>query len=89
MTTKVTIGNATLYHGDCMDVLQHLDEQVDALITDPPYSSGGMVRGDRTNQTTAEKYVQSGNALDAEQNMDFSGDNRDALSSGVEARRSP
>lgn len=82
MTTKVTIGNATLYHGDCMDVLQHLEEQVDALITDPPYSSGGMVRGDRTNQTTAEKYVQSGNALDAEQNMDFSGDNRDARSWG-------
>ena len=82
MTEKVVIGNATLYRGDCMDVLQSLTDTVDALITDPPYSSGGMVRGDRAMQTTAAKYVQSGNALDAEQNQDFSGDNRDARSWG-------
>ena len=53
MTTKVTIGNATPYHGDCMGVLQHLEEQVDALITDPPYSSGGMVRGECGKQPNA------------------------------------
>ena len=34
---KVVIGNATLYHGDCRDVLPTLDA-VDAVITDPPYS---------------------------------------------------
>ncbi len=33
---KVVIGNATLYWGDCMDVLPTL-ERVDAVITDPPY----------------------------------------------------
>jgi site-specific DNA-methyltransferase (adenine-specific) len=33
---KVTIGNATLYCGDCMEVLPTL-ERVDACITDPPY----------------------------------------------------
>jgi len=33
---KVEIGNATLYLGDCMDVLPTLDK-VDAVITDPPY----------------------------------------------------
>jgi len=33
---KVIIGNATLYHGDCMDVLPTLDK-VDSVITDPPY----------------------------------------------------
>lgn len=33
---KVQIGNATLYLGDCMEVL-HLIEKVDAVITDPPY----------------------------------------------------
>lgn len=34
---KVTIGNATLYRGDCLDVLPTLPK-VDAVITDPPYS---------------------------------------------------
>lgn len=33
---KVEIGNATLYLGDCMDILPMLDK-VDAVITDPPY----------------------------------------------------
>lgn len=36
MFEKVVIGNATLYRGDCMDVLPTL-ERVDAVITDPPY----------------------------------------------------
>lgn len=33
---KTIIGNATLYLGDCMEVLPTLDK-VDAVITDPPY----------------------------------------------------
>jgi site-specific DNA-methyltransferase (adenine-specific) len=33
---KVVIGDATLYLGDCMDILPRLDK-VDAVITDPPY----------------------------------------------------
>jgi len=33
---KVEIGNATMYFGDCMDILPTLDK-VDAVITDPPY----------------------------------------------------
>lgn len=36
---KVTIGNATLYHADCLEVLPLLDG-VDAVITDPPYGIG-------------------------------------------------
>ena len=79
MTEKVNIGTATLYRGDCLDVLQAMTDTVDALITDPPYSSGGMVRGDRM-QSTADKYVQSGSAQHARHNIDFSGDNRDARS---------
>lgn len=35
---KVVIGNATLYNNDCRDVFPHL-ETVNAVITDPPYSS--------------------------------------------------
>ena len=36
---KTIIGNATLYLGDCMDILPTLDK-VDAVITDPPYGIG-------------------------------------------------
>lgn len=36
---KVTIGGATLYLGDCMDILPTLPK-VDAVITDPPYGIG-------------------------------------------------
>lgn len=39
MTTPVIIGNATLYLGDCMDILPTLPK-VDAVITDPPYGIG-------------------------------------------------
>lgn len=35
---KVEIGNATLYLGDCMDILPTLDK-VDAVLVDPPYSA--------------------------------------------------
>ena len=35
---KVTIGGATLYHGDCRELLPTL-RTVDAVITDPPYSA--------------------------------------------------
>lgn len=37
MTRVETIGRATLYLGDCRDVLPGLD-QIDHIITDPPYS---------------------------------------------------
>lgn len=35
MSEVVTIGNCTLYHGDCMEVLDTL--QGDVVVTDPPY----------------------------------------------------
>lgn len=64
----------TLYHGDALAVLASLpDSSVDAIVTDPPYSSGGFTRGDRTGNTTA-KYVSSGTQRDL---VDFAGDNRD------------
>jgi site-specific DNA-methyltransferase (adenine-specific) len=72
------VGNATLYLGDALRVLADLpDGSVDCAMTDPPYSSGGMVRGDRI-QDVHTKYVNtssvSGNLLQA-----FSGDNRDQI----------
>jgi site-specific DNA-methyltransferase (adenine-specific)/modification methylase len=41
---KVEIGNATLYLGDCMDILPTLDK-VDAVITDPPYGLESKLKG--------------------------------------------
>lgn len=35
------IGDATLYLGDCLEILPTLGK-VDAVVTDPPYSSGGF-----------------------------------------------
>lgn len=66
----------TLYHGDALAVLRELPTaSVDAVITDPPYSSGGMVRGDRTQAGTHRKY--SGTFTDAGELQAFTGDSRD------------
>ena len=40
---KVVIGNATLYCGDCFDVLPDLSG-IDAVVTDPPYGIGFRYR---------------------------------------------
>jgi DNA modification methylase len=40
---KIVIGNATLYHGDCLEVMRTLpDCSVDAVVTDPPYGLSFM-----------------------------------------------
>lgn len=63
----------TLHLGDCLEVLPQLSG-VDAMITDPPYSSGGQFRGDRA-QKTSLKYVQTDSQITCR--SEFSGDNRD------------
>ncbi len=72
--------DCTVIQGETLRILQSLeDASADALITDPPYSSGGMYRGDRAMSTTDSKYTQS------EQrgtHPDFGGDNRDQRSWG-------
>ncbi len=54
---KVEIGDATLYCGDCLDILSNLEDgSVDAVVADPPYGIGykpqkhnsRQSRGDRT-----------------------------------------
>jgi len=71
-------GRVVLYQGDALRLLQNLDKTVDAVITDPPYSSGGSYRGDRA-QTALSKYVRSESQA-AGYYQDFTGDNRDQRS---------
>lgn len=62
----------TLYHGNCLDLLPELSD-IDLILTDPPYSSGGAMRSDRMTSTVS-KYVNSDSRAFR---SEFSGDNRD------------
>lgn len=63
-----------LHEGDCLTLLRSLpDASVDALITDPPYNSGGRTAGERA-KSTVEKYVVSGSGKIRD---DFAHDNKD------------
>jgi len=67
----------TMFQGDSLELLGNLAPgSVDALITDAPYSSGGMVRGDRA-CGAQDKYLPRGSRRDY---SDFMGDNRDQRS---------
>ncbi|MFD2112036.1 DNA-methyltransferase [Thiorhodococcus fuscus] len=60
-TDAVVIGEATLYLGNCLEILRVLPE-VDAVITDPPYCSGGLHAGERA-RAPEQKYEHGGQAL--------------------------
>lgn len=77
MKTYYSDDSVTIYHGETLDILPQLGS-IDAIVTDPPYSSGGAFRGDRMQKTLA-KYVSSDSSA---QNtlQQFSGDNRDQRS---------
>jgi site-specific DNA-methyltransferase (adenine-specific) len=70
-------GRAALYQGDALALLAQLPAGgVDAVMADPPYSSGGAFRGDRANADLGAKYNGTAGAL--WRSLDhFSGDNRD------------
>lgn len=62
---------------DCLNVLRNMpDESVDAVITDPPYSSGGHSLSERS-RDPIEKYQQTGTKI---VRPSFAGDNKDARS---------
>lgn len=64
--------------GDCLSFIDTLpDNSIDAVITDPPYSSGGAFRSDR-NQKTEVKYQHTAETFRSY--ASFSGDNRDQRS---------
>lgn len=57
MIERVIIGNATLYLGDCSDILPTLGK-VDAVVTDPPYGIGEAAgkNASRNNLAAAKDY---------------------------------
>lgn len=66
-----------LLQGECLQLLQGMQPcSVDAVITDPPYSSGGFTRDDK-GRSPESKYQQSG--LE-EKYPTFAGDSRDQRS---------
>lgn len=66
-----------MVRGDSLLVLRDLEaESVDAVITDPPYSSGGAFRGDRTPPSSA-KYAEAGAEDGMRQLPEVEGDSRD------------
>jgi site-specific DNA-methyltransferase (adenine-specific) len=68
-----------LHHGEALSVVRSMsDASVDAIVTDPPYSSGGFTRGDRTG-STGKKYTLTGTLVER---PEFAGDNRDQRSFG-------
>lgn len=74
--TPVPVPTSILHRGKALAVLRELpDASVDALVTDPPYSSGGAFRGDRANKSSAEKYTRGDYAGALRES--FTGDNRD------------
>jgi site-specific DNA-methyltransferase (adenine-specific) len=75
MTPYYQDASVTIYHGDSLEILPTLSG-VGAVVTDPPYSSGGAFRGDRTLSTVA-KYVNSDTLA---YRHDFAGDSRDQRS---------
>lgn len=69
---------ATVHLGDALAWLTTRGTATaDAVVTDPPYSSGGMVRSDRAGATTRIKYT---DGKSRSPYADFSGDNRDQRS---------
>lgn len=62
--------------GDCLELMKDIpDCSVDMVLTDPPYSSGGLFAGDRKANTRAKYCDRDYNGAARFQN--FSGDNMD------------
>ena len=73
------LGPVTVYKGDALELAAELEDgSLDMLLTDPPYSSGGLFAGDRK-QSTARKYADEDYQGSA-RFENFSGDNMDGHS---------
>ena len=71
-----TIGRATIYQGDALEVLPSLSRHFAMVLADPPYCSGGATAGERTRATSAKYQSHENRGLYPE----FAGDARDQRS---------
>jgi site-specific DNA-methyltransferase (adenine-specific) len=62
MTEPVVIGDATLYLGDCREILPTLG-RVDAVVTDPPYGIGYHARTIGASETRAGRSQYEGEGI--------------------------
>jgi|GEM_PF-6076234 len=68
-----------LYQGDCLEIMREIpDDSIDMVLTDPPYSSGGLFAGDRKASGRVKYCDKDHNGIARFQ--DFSGDNMDQRS---------
>ncbi|MEU6580653.1 site-specific DNA-methyltransferase [Nocardia sp. NPDC046763] len=59
-TPEAAIAGDRVIHGEALNTMRQLpDGAFDALITDPPYCSGGTTTSDRTSRSAVQKYVSS------------------------------
>ena len=64
-----------LIEADCLEALANLPSNTfDALVTDPPYNSGGRTAYERSGKLPSEKYVNGGTQ---KVRSNFEGENRD------------
>lgn len=85
MTPYYEDGYATIYHGEALDVLRSIPTaSVAAVIADPPYSSGGLMRSDRQAEPSAKYRGFSHSPTEtrppAQDTGTFSGDSKDQRS---------
>ena len=52
-----------IYHGDCRDVLADAEVYADALVTDPPYSSGGFQESGRSGGSLTGRHAERGEVI--------------------------
>ena len=79
ITPRYSRDGVTLYQGDCLRIMPQLQaNSYDAIVTDPPYSSGGLHRTDRVVEAS-RKYLEK-NAATIGKVPTFDGDNRDQRS---------
>ncbi|UGQ10948.1 site-specific DNA-methyltransferase [Yinghuangia sp. ASG 101] len=66
----------TVHHGDALATLAGMpDTCVDAVVTDPPYNSGGRTSAERTSRSARAKYTTESGGL-----PDFGDENKDQRS---------
>ncbi len=67
----------TLIQGDATKLLPQIESPIHAVITDPPYSTGGATPRERTSQSGRAKYQ---NSETSRRYPEFAGDHRDQRS---------